>query len=71
VHDRAQNFAVASELPGGWHDEQIDELFSSLLGGAGSRGATAKKSVIPGGAGSGIADGSEGGLAGLGGLRVF
>lgn len=25
----------------GWHDEQIDELFSSLLGGAGMEGAGA------------------------------
>jgi protein AATF/BFR2 len=71
VHEKAQSFTVASELPGGWHDEQIDELFSSLLGGAGARGATSQKSVIPSGVTSDLVNGDHGGLAGLGGLRVF
>ncbi len=39
VHEKAQNFAVPIPLEQGWHDEQIDELFSSLLGGAGLEGA--------------------------------
>ncbi|KAM0786647.1 hypothetical protein ACM66B_002096 [Microbotryomycetes sp. NB124-2] len=31
VHEKAQNFMIPIEA-GAWHDEQIDELFSSLLG---------------------------------------
>ncbi|KAF9054583.1 apoptosis-antagonizing transcription factor [Panaeolus papilionaceus] len=32
VHEKLQNFMVPVPVPGAWHDEQIDELFSSLLG---------------------------------------
>lgn len=67
VHDKAQNFAVPVPLSRAWHEEQIDELFSSLFGGAGMGGAVSK-AIIP----SGISDlPSTGGLADLGGLRVF
>jgi protein AATF/BFR2 len=27
-----QNFMVPVPVPGAWHDEQVDELFASLLG---------------------------------------
>jgi protein AATF/BFR2 len=64
VHEKAQNFAVPIPLPQGWHEEQVDELFSSLFGGVGMAGATAEG--LPNGLGNG-----EGGSAGLGGLRVF
>ncbi len=39
MHEKIQNFAVPVPLEQAWHDEQIDELFSSLLGGAGLKGA--------------------------------
>lgn len=32
MHEKIQNFMVPVPVPGAWHDEQIDELFSSLLG---------------------------------------
>ncbi|EAU90182.2 hypothetical protein CC1G_05720 [Coprinopsis cinerea okayama7 len=32
VHEKIQNFMVPVPVVGGWHEEQIDELFSSLLG---------------------------------------
>jgi len=33
VHEKLQNFMVHVPVQvGGWHEEQIDELFSSLLG---------------------------------------
>ncbi|TFK39409.1 apoptosis-antagonizing transcription factor [Crucibulum laeve] len=32
VHEKIQNFMVPVPMAGAWHDEQIDELFSSLLG---------------------------------------
>lgn len=32
VHEKLQNFMPPIPLPGMWHTEQIDELFSSLLG---------------------------------------
>ncbi|KAF8159798.1 apoptosis-antagonizing transcription factor [Crassisporium funariophilum] len=32
VHEKLQNFMVPVPVPGSWHDEQVDELFSSLLG---------------------------------------
>ncbi|KAF5338614.1 hypothetical protein D9611_012816 [Ephemerocybe angulata] len=32
VHEKIQNFMVPVPVTGAWHDEQIDELFSSLLG---------------------------------------
>lgn len=66
VHEKAQNFVVPIPLSNGWHDEQIDELFSSLLGGAGMKGAGAETGVTA----SGLINGDEG-LASLGGLRVF
>ena len=66
VHDKAQNFVVPIPHRHGWHEEQIDELFSSLFGGAGMRGAASEIMVTAGGA----VDGEEG-LASLEGLRVF
>ena len=32
VHEKVQNFMVPVPVVGSWHEEQIDELFSSLLG---------------------------------------
>ncbi|KAJ8522765.1 hypothetical protein ONZ45_g726 [Pleurotus djamor] len=32
VHEKMQNFMVPVPVPGSWHDEQMDELFASLLG---------------------------------------
>ncbi|KAI6023755.1 apoptosis-antagonizing transcription factor [Pisolithus microcarpus] len=32
VHEKLQNFMVPIPVHSGWHDEQIDELFASLLG---------------------------------------
>jgi protein AATF/BFR2 len=32
VHEKIQNFMVPVPVVGGWHEEQIDELFASLLG---------------------------------------
>ena len=66
VHDKAANFVVPIPLRNGWADDQMDELFGSLLGGAGVNGAGAEQSVTVGGP----VDGDEG-LASLGGLRVF
>jgi protein AATF/BFR2 len=32
VHEKLQNFMVPVPAHGSWHEEQIDELFASLLG---------------------------------------
>ncbi|CAK5273857.1 unnamed protein product [Mycena citricolor] len=32
AHEKLQHFMVPVPVPGMWHDEQIDELFSSLMG---------------------------------------
>lgn len=32
VHEKLQNFMVPVPIQGSWHDEQVDELFASLLG---------------------------------------
>ena len=32
VHEKIQNFMVPVPMQGSWHEEQIDELFASLLG---------------------------------------
>jgi protein AATF/BFR2 len=32
VHEKLQNFMVPVPVHGVWHEEQIDELFASLLG---------------------------------------
>ena len=34
VHEKAQSFMVPIPLSEAWHDEQVDELFASLFGGA-------------------------------------
>ena len=52
-------------LRNGWHEEQIDELFSSLLGGAGLKGAGSEGAAV-----TGHVNGDTG-LTDLGGLRVF
>lgn len=67
VHEKAQNFTVPIPLSRGWHDEQVDELFGSLFGGTGMRGAKSEGGAING---AGLVSGEEG-LAELGGLRVF
>lgn len=60
VHEKAANFVVPIPLENEWHEEQVDELFASLLGGAGIKGAVSteveEKRELDGG---------------LGGLRVF
>ncbi|KAL1410864.1 rRNA-processing protein bfr2 [Vanrija albida] len=61
VHDKAVNFVVPIPLEGGWHEEQVDELFSSLFGGVGLAGAVSTTAEEP----------VNGGLTDLGGLRVF
>lgn len=60
VHDKAVNFVVPIPLDHAWHEEQVDELFSSLFGGVGLKGAL---STGPEMASEGLTD--------LGGLRVF
>ncbi|TYJ57999.1 hypothetical protein B9479_001358 [Cryptococcus floricola] len=65
VHDKVQNFVVPIPLSQGWHEEQVDELFSSLFGGVGMRGAVAETAVGP------DVGAADEGLAELGGLRVF
>lgn len=65
VHEKAQNFVVPTALEGGWHEEQIDELFASLLGG--QMGDAEEEVVVEGQA----EVGGEGGIASLGGLKVF
>ncbi|ORX39417.1 apoptosis-antagonizing transcription factor [Kockovaella imperatae] len=65
VHEKAQHFAVPVPLRDGWHEEQIDELFSSLLGGAGLQGAGTEGGVLSRDLGV------DRGLTDLGGLRVF
>ena len=32
MHEKLQHFMVPVPVQGGWHEEQIDELFASLLG---------------------------------------
>lgn len=32
IQEKLQNFMVPIPVTNGWHEEQIDELFSSLLG---------------------------------------
>lgn len=63
VHEKLQNFMVPVTSRGAWHEEQIDELFSSLMGKGFSDVA------VPG------LDAREGSeepeTVGLGGLRVF
>lgn len=61
MHEKAQNFVVPITLQHSWHDEQIDELFGSLFGGAGIKGAVSE----------GVTATLGDGLASLGGLRVF
>ncbi|KAK4684694.1 protein AATF/BFR2, partial [Tremellales sp. Uapishka_1] len=62
VHEKAQNFVVPIPLAQGWHEEQIDELFGSLFGGAGGQGAVSEAMQVVQ---------QDSGLAGLGGLKVF
>lgn len=66
VQEKAQNFVVPIPLRRAWHDEQVDELFGSLFGGAGMSGAKSEGGAIN----NGVIDAEEG-LAELGGLRVF
>ncbi|KAJ9123614.1 hypothetical protein QFC24_003830 [Naganishia onofrii] len=65
VHEKAQNFTVPTPLETTWGTEQIDELFTSLLGGAGMEGAGADQDD------RGVMGAVVDGDAGLGGLRVF
>ncbi|EIW72172.1 hypothetical protein TREMEDRAFT_66745 [Tremella mesenterica DSM 1558] len=63
VHEKAQNFVVPIPLSRAWHEEQIEELFSSLFGGAGLKGAVSRANPVT--------QGNDEGVANLGGLRVF
>lgn len=63
VHEKLQNFMVPVTPRGAWHDEQIDELFSSLMGKGFST-----SSVPEIAAHDNIGDPPE---VDLGGLRVF
>ncbi|KAJ7695097.1 apoptosis antagonizing transcription factor-domain-containing protein [Mycena rosella] len=47
AHEKLQNFMVPVPVPGMWHEEQIDELFSSLMG-RGFEGALGKEDHIMG-----------------------
>jgi hypothetical protein len=75
VHEKAQNFVVPIPLSNGWHQEQVDELFSSLLGGAGIEGAGADREdglVMGVVSGTGLdADSRENTEVSLSGLKVF
>lgn len=42
MHEKLQNFMVPVPVSGMWHEEQIDELFSSLMG-RGFEGALGKE----------------------------
>lgn len=49
VHEKLQNFMAPAPQPGGtaWHEEQIDELFASLLGkGFGAEDIPAEESRL-------------------------
>ena len=67
VHEKAQHFAAPVPLRNAWHDEQVDEFFSSLLGGAGLAGA-GTEGALPG---QGLIAGGDEGMGDLGELRVF
>ncbi|KAL1667889.1 apoptosis-antagonizing transcription factor [Schizophyllum commune] len=51
VHEKLQNFMVPIPAYGGWHEEQVDELFASLLG-RGYEGAM--REVVGGGVVGGV-----------------
>lgn len=75
MHEKAQNIVVPIPLSNGWHQEQVDELFSSLLGGAGMEGAGAEREdgLVMGGL-PGSSDGTghnQAAEVSLSGLRVF
>jgi len=59
VHDKAVNFVVPIPLERAWHEEQVDELFASLFGGAGKAGAVSDLG------------GEKEAFTDLGGLKVF
>lgn len=46
VHEKLQNFMVPAPPRGGWHDEQIDELFASLMGKGSSQGEEAPGTAV-------------------------
>lgn len=58
VHEKLQNFMVPVPLRRGWHDEQIDELFASLMGKGAPRELVGEET-------------RETAAVALGGLRVF
>lgn len=59
VHDKAVNFVVPVPLASGWSEEQVDELFASLFGGVGLKGAMTE---LPQ---------ESAGAVDMGGLKVF
>jgi protein AATF/BFR2 len=61
VHDKAVNFVVPIPLDQAWHEEQVDELFASLFGGVGIKGALSDMGTSEG----------AGAVTDLGGLQVF
>ncbi|KAJ7281886.1 apoptosis antagonizing transcription factor-domain-containing protein [Mycena rebaudengoi] len=64
VHEKLQNFMVPVPVTGMWHEEQIDELFSSLMG-RGFEGALGKEDD-----GMGVDEPPLGDVLG-GGFKVF
>ncbi|KAG8980179.1 rRNA-processing protein bfr2 [Tulasnella sp. JGI-2019a] len=76
VHEKLQNYMVPVPVSrGGWHEEQIDELFASLLG-KGFEGAAQEDLPKKRNTGTDGGAAANGDLAilvdgGLGGLRVF
>lgn len=61
-HDKIMNFMAPFKPEGSWHDEQVDELFGSLLGQRVQLGEDDEE----------MEDADEtAGDVGLGGLRVF
>lgn len=62
MHEKLQNFMTGVPVVGAWHEEQVDELFASLLG----------RGVGAGGAGGDEEGGREGTVPeAMSGFRVF
>lgn len=74
IHEKLQNFMVPVPIQGGWHEEQIDELFASLLGKSFEDAATIYGADVNGGESHTEAEKKqevELGEALKGGFRVF
>lgn len=68
MHEKLQNFMVPVPTSrGAWHEEQIDELFSSLLG-KGFEGTAEPAPMVPNGHHQTLESSR---VEDLGGLRIF